>query len=244
VIARSPIARLIAWKQERGWKKLRLFSDLNGAYSRDSFGILPDGSEIPAFNVFTRRDGTIRHFWSAEMTGSTADPGQDPRGAPDPAPLWMVLDSTPEGRGRKWYPKLDTKWGSHHSSATKRPIGRKCSIISRYSTSAVQMKLTVGQVSHKIWSQCVLADHRLIGFNPSRELPSMAGLMSNTPAAIAASYTAIHLRPRAPRRDSVRRQSFWDREWLKLRESLARLFCDVMRLADGAASGDWRLSVV
>jgi predicted dithiol-disulfide oxidoreductase (DUF899 family) len=107
VVARSPIERLIAWKRECGWKNLRLYSDLNGAYSRDYFGVLPDGSEIPAFNVFTRRDGTIRHFWSGEMTGSTADPGQDPRGAPDPAPLWMVLDSTPEGRGGDWYPKLD-----------------------------------------------------------------------------------------------------------------------------------------
>jgi hypothetical protein len=43
---------------------------------------------------------------------------------------------------------------------------------------------------------------------------------------------------------SVRRQSFWDRRQLKLRESLARLVCDVMRLAIGAASGDWQLSVV
>jgi predicted dithiol-disulfide oxidoreductase (DUF899 family) len=107
VVARSPFKRLIAWKRERGWKNLRLCSDLNGAYSRDYFGVLPDGSEIPAFNVFTRRDGTIRHFWSGEMTGSTADPGQDPRGAPDPAALWMVLDCTPEGRGGNWYPKLD-----------------------------------------------------------------------------------------------------------------------------------------
>ena len=105
VVARSPIQRLTAWKRERGWKNLRLYSDLNGAYSRDYFGVVSDGSEIPAFNVFTRRDGTTRHFWSGEMTGSAADPGQDPRGAPDPAPLWMVLDSTPEGRD--WYPKLD-----------------------------------------------------------------------------------------------------------------------------------------
>src|SRR5271156_5887309 len=82
VVARSPIERLIAWKKERGWRNLRLFSDLNGAYSRDYFGLLPDGSEVPAFNVFTRRDGTTRHFWSGEMTSETADPGQDPRGAP------------------------------------------------------------------------------------------------------------------------------------------------------------------
>jgi predicted dithiol-disulfide oxidoreductase (DUF899 family) len=106
VVARSPAERLTAWKRERGWRNLRLFSDLNGAYSRDYFGILPNGSEIPALNVFTRRDGTVRHFWSGEMTGSTADPGQDPRGAPDPAALWMVLDCTPEGRGVDWYPKL------------------------------------------------------------------------------------------------------------------------------------------
>ena len=106
VVARSPIERLIAWKRERGWKNLRLYSDLDGAYFRDYFGLLPDGLEVPAFNVFTRRDGAIRHFWSGEMDGSTADPGQDPRGAPDAAPLWMVLDSTPEGRGGDWYPKL------------------------------------------------------------------------------------------------------------------------------------------
>jgi predicted dithiol-disulfide oxidoreductase (DUF899 family) len=107
VVARAPIARLVAWKRERGWKHLRLYTDLTGAYSRDYFGLLPDGSEVPAFNVFTRRDGTIRHFWSGEMTGSTADPGQDPRGAPDLAPLWNVLDTTPEGRGTDWYPALD-----------------------------------------------------------------------------------------------------------------------------------------
>jgi predicted dithiol-disulfide oxidoreductase (DUF899 family) len=107
VVARSPIERLIEWKRERGWNNLRLYSDLNGAYSSDYFGLLPNGSEVPAFNVFTRRDGAIRHFWSGEMTASTADPGQDPRGAPDLAPLWMVLDCTPEGRGRDWYPKLD-----------------------------------------------------------------------------------------------------------------------------------------
>ena len=44
--------------------------------------------------------------------------------------------------------------------------------------------------------------------------------------------------------DIVRRQSFWDRERLKIRESLARLVFNIMRPADGAASGDWRLCVV
>jgi predicted dithiol-disulfide oxidoreductase (DUF899 family) len=108
VVARSPIEKLVAWKRERGWKSLRLASDLNEAYSRDYLALLPDGSEEGSFNIFTRRDGTIRHFWSTEMTPSTADPGQDHRGPPVVyAPLWNMLDATPEGRESDWYPSLN-----------------------------------------------------------------------------------------------------------------------------------------
>ena len=39
--------------------------------------------------------------------GGTADPGQDPRGAPEIEPLWNILDLTPHGRGEDWYPKLE-----------------------------------------------------------------------------------------------------------------------------------------
>jgi predicted dithiol-disulfide oxidoreductase (DUF899 family) len=105
VVARSPIERLVAFKNERGWRHLKLYADVSGDYTRDY--VSADDADVPAFNVFTRRDGTIRHFWSGEMTGDAADPGQDPRGAPDLAPLWNVLDMTPEGRGVDWYPKLD-----------------------------------------------------------------------------------------------------------------------------------------
>jgi len=105
VVARSPIDRLVAFKRERGWHHLPLFSDTTGEFSRDYHALIKDG-EVPAFNVFTRRDGVIRHFWGGEMTGTSADPGQDPRGAPDLMPLWTILDVTPEGRGTDWYPKL------------------------------------------------------------------------------------------------------------------------------------------
>jgi predicted dithiol-disulfide oxidoreductase (DUF899 family) len=107
VVARTSLDRLMAFKQERGWRDLPLYSDINGSYSRDYGAIEKDGSDIPALHVFTRRDGGIRHFWSGEMGSVAADPGQDPRGAPDPMPLWTVLDMTPEGRGKDWYPKLD-----------------------------------------------------------------------------------------------------------------------------------------
>jgi predicted dithiol-disulfide oxidoreductase (DUF899 family) len=104
VVARSPIERLLAFKKERGWHHLKLYSDVSGDYTRDY--VSADDADVPAFNIFTRRDGSIRHFWSGEMGSETADPGQDPRGAPDLMPIWMILDSTPEGRGTDWYPKL------------------------------------------------------------------------------------------------------------------------------------------
>ena len=104
VVARSPIARLLAFKKERGWRHLKLYSDVRGDYTRDY--VSAQDADVPAFNVFTRRDGSLRHFWSGEMGAATADPGQDPRGAPDLMPLWTILDSTPDGRGSDWYPAL------------------------------------------------------------------------------------------------------------------------------------------
>lgn len=107
--ARSPIERLSEAKATRGWRDLPVFSDGRGDYTRDY--VSADDADIPAYNVFTRRDGEIRHFWSDEITGDMADPGQDPRGAPDMDPLWTLLDTTPEGRGTDWYPKLDYRSG-------------------------------------------------------------------------------------------------------------------------------------
>lgn len=107
VTARSPIERLVAFKNERGWRDLKLYSDPDQEFSRDFHAVGSKGEDWAGLNVFSRRDGTIRHFWSGEMDFSTADPGQDPRGAPDLMPLWTVLDCTPEGRAPDWYPKLN-----------------------------------------------------------------------------------------------------------------------------------------
>lgn len=55
VVARSPIERLLAYKQQRGWRHLRIFSDPSGEYTRDY--VSAEDADMPAFNVFTRRDG-------------------------------------------------------------------------------------------------------------------------------------------------------------------------------------------
>jgi predicted dithiol-disulfide oxidoreductase (DUF899 family) len=107
VIARGPIERLVAFKKERGWRYLPLYSSGGNSFNRDYANEDPDAGDNPAFNVFTRSGGTLRHFWGDEMGPQTADPGQDPRGAPDPMPLWTMLDLTPGGRGTDWYPKLE-----------------------------------------------------------------------------------------------------------------------------------------
>ena len=107
VVARSPIEKLVAFKNERGWRHLKLYSDTSEKFSRDYHAITADGGDDANLNVFTRANGKIRHFWSGEMGLSSADPGQDPRGAPDLMPLWTLLDFTPEGRGTDWYPKLE-----------------------------------------------------------------------------------------------------------------------------------------
>jgi predicted dithiol-disulfide oxidoreductase (DUF899 family) len=106
VIGRSPVARQLAFARERGWRNLRFLATTSDDFPRDYRGLAPDGSEWPALDVWVKRDGKVRHFWGSEL-GGTADPGQDPRDAPDPTPLWNILDLTPAGRGADWYPKLE-----------------------------------------------------------------------------------------------------------------------------------------
>jgi predicted dithiol-disulfide oxidoreductase (DUF899 family) len=107
VTARSSIERILYFRKERGWQHLQMYSDGIGNYTR-TYVSAEDG-DVPALNIFTRRNGKIHHFWGGEINEEMADPGQDPRGAPDLDPLWTILDLTPEGRGLDWYPKLEYK---------------------------------------------------------------------------------------------------------------------------------------
>jgi predicted dithiol-disulfide oxidoreductase (DUF899 family) len=105
VTARSPIERLLDFKKESGWQNLQIYSDIKGDYTRSY--VSADDGDVPGLAVFTRGGDVVPHFWSGEMSGEMADPGQDPRGAPDLDSLWTILDLTPAGRGATWYPKLE-----------------------------------------------------------------------------------------------------------------------------------------
>lgn len=107
ILGRSPVERQYAFAQERGWRDLNFVQTVGDDYAKDLGILMPDGSEYPALVVYQRDgEGQVRLFWASEMTKDMADPGQDPRDAPDIASLWSILDLTPEGRPASWYPKL------------------------------------------------------------------------------------------------------------------------------------------
>jgi predicted dithiol-disulfide oxidoreductase (DUF899 family) len=106
ILGRSSVERQHAFAQERGWRDLDFVQTVGADYAEDLGLINVDGSENPALLVFRRDGDAVRLFWSSGMTGAMADPGQDPRDAPDMAPLWTMLDLTPAGRGSDWYPSL------------------------------------------------------------------------------------------------------------------------------------------
>jgi predicted dithiol-disulfide oxidoreductase (DUF899 family) len=120
VVAKSPIARLVAWAGKRGWDDLQFLSTDGNGYDGDYFG---DTSKVPEpmrqafgvkagenwdetmFNVFRLHNGTVRHFWGSELTWAASEPGQHHRSGDAVNALWGMLDMTPEGRGQ-FMPKL------------------------------------------------------------------------------------------------------------------------------------------
>jgi predicted dithiol-disulfide oxidoreductase (DUF899 family) len=105
-VAKSPIQRIQQFARERGWRNLRLLSSARCTYNQDYHGENAKGDQLPALNVFVRRDGRIHHFYNTETLYTPSDPGQNSRHVDLIWPLWNLLDLTPEGRGQTWYPRL------------------------------------------------------------------------------------------------------------------------------------------
>jgi predicted dithiol-disulfide oxidoreductase (DUF899 family) len=106
ILGRSPVERQLAFARERGWTHLKFYQTVGDDFARD-YRAMADGDEGAAVLVWKRDGDKIRLFWAAEGGFETADPGFDPHLAPDPTPLWNILDMTPRGRGDDWYPKLE-----------------------------------------------------------------------------------------------------------------------------------------
>lgn len=75
VVAKAPLPGVLAFAEERGWRRLRLLSSVGNTYNRDYLAETAEGHQRPMLNVFHRDGETIRHFWGSELFYATADPG-------------------------------------------------------------------------------------------------------------------------------------------------------------------------
>jgi predicted dithiol-disulfide oxidoreductase (DUF899 family) len=99
VVAESPLPRLLAFAEQRGWRRLRLLSAAGSPYNRDYHGKTARGNDSVMLNVFRRDGDEVRHFWGSEVFYAKSDPGQDDRGLDMISTVFNMLDLTPEGRG-------------------------------------------------------------------------------------------------------------------------------------------------
>ena len=106
VVAKAPVDRVLAFADERGWRRLRLLSSGANSYNRDYHGETAEGFQRPMLNVFHRDGETIRHFWGSELFHAPTDDDQDPRHVGTIEPLWNLLDLTREGRRSDWDEQL------------------------------------------------------------------------------------------------------------------------------------------
>lgn len=106
VVAKAPIAAFRDHARKRGWRNSLLLSSANNDFNRDYKAEDPNGQQFPLAHVFTRRGKKIHHTWSSELWFAQPDPGQDMRHVDFVWPMWSIFDTTPEGRGKTWGPKL------------------------------------------------------------------------------------------------------------------------------------------
>jgi predicted dithiol-disulfide oxidoreductase (DUF899 family) len=92
---KAPPDRINAWARQREWSQIALVSGFQSPYQADyKCQGDSDDMQFPVMHVFTKRDGTIRHFWGTELSANHVDTVW---------PYWNLMDFTPEGR-----PNLDT----------------------------------------------------------------------------------------------------------------------------------------
>lgn len=104
VVAAADVGPLRAHARARGWERIRLLSCADNTFKHDLRSEDADGSQDSTVSVFTLDpDGSPRHCYTAHprMSGDV-----DQRGIDLLAPVWHVLDLTPQGRG-DWYAQLD-----------------------------------------------------------------------------------------------------------------------------------------
>src|SRR5438477_2486811 len=104
IVAAADPSTLRVYARERGWNRLHLLSAGQSTFRYDLGSEDREGNQDSTISIFTRDgDGTVRHFYSAHPM--MADDIKE-RGLDLIAPVYNILDLTPQGRG-DWYASLD-----------------------------------------------------------------------------------------------------------------------------------------
>jgi predicted dithiol-disulfide oxidoreductase (DUF899 family) len=104
VVAAAPLPTLRDHARSRGWNNLRLLSAGDNTFKYDFGSEDGEGNQDSTISVFTRAEhGEVRHFYTGRPRLSD-DIGE--RGIDLLAPVWHLLDLTPQGRG-EWYASLE-----------------------------------------------------------------------------------------------------------------------------------------
>jgi len=104
IAAAADPAPLRAHARARGWDSLRLLSCGDSTFKYDLGSEDAEGGQDSAISVFTLGpDGAPRHNYTVHPRMSEEI---DERGIDLLAPVWHILDLTPQGRG-DWYAQLD-----------------------------------------------------------------------------------------------------------------------------------------
>ena len=106
IVGRSPVERQLAFARERGWLNLKFYQTVGDDYRPRRARADRRGRRRGGDGLAPRRRPGPSVLGGRGRT-ETADPGFDAHLAPDPTPLWNILDMTPGGRGTDWYPKLE-----------------------------------------------------------------------------------------------------------------------------------------
>jgi predicted dithiol-disulfide oxidoreductase (DUF899 family) len=103
IVAAADPAALRAFARDRGWERLRLISASDSTFKYDLGSEDREGNQDSTISVFTKDDGTLRHFYSGHPW---LGDGMWERGIDELNPIWNMMDLTPQGRG-KFYTSLD-----------------------------------------------------------------------------------------------------------------------------------------
>jgi predicted dithiol-disulfide oxidoreductase (DUF899 family) len=104
VVAAADLPSFRAYARDRGWDNVRLLSAADNNFKYDLASEDEDGNQDSTVSVFSLdADGRPRHFYT---THPAFTPEINQRGIDLLAPVWHLLDLTPQARG-DWYAELD-----------------------------------------------------------------------------------------------------------------------------------------